>query len=181
MCGLGAVLGTVVSAQTPQDPGVFHSGTRLVEVDAIVRGPQPPRLPGFLSFLNHALDTGPPFGPPGPLIQGLTKDDLVLFDEGQPQPISLFRAGSTSGPVAPLPPGEVSNRFDSRGRSLITGATALLIDYLNTNFKCTSYVRLGMTTLLRSLGSSDTRVALYSLGGNLPHAARLRRRFQRIC
>lgn len=156
----------VAVVSPPQSSSVFHSGTRLVEVEVIVRGPQPPRPPGFLSFLKSALDSGAPFGPPGPLIQGLTRDDFLLFDEGKTQPISLFRAGSSAGEPAPLPPGAVSNRFDSRGQPL-TGATVVLIDYLNTDFEMTDYERTGMTNLLRSIGASGQRVAIYSLGETL--------------
>jgi Ca-activated chloride channel homolog len=161
-----AVVPLVAVVTPPQGPAVFHSGTRLVEVEVVVRG-KPVRPPGLLEFLESALDSGPPFGPPGALTQGLTKDDFELFDEGKPQPISVFRAGP-SAPANPmtLPPGAISNRLDSRGRP-INGATVVLIDFLNTQFDYTGYERLGMTNLLRSLTETDSRVALYSLGESL--------------
>src|ERR1700733_11863812 len=56
-----------------QEPPIFHSGTRLVEVEVVVRG-KPVRPPGTKSFLTSLLDSGPPFGSPGPQVQGLTKD-----------------------------------------------------------------------------------------------------------
>lgn len=59
-------------AATPQDRPTFQAGTRLVEVDVVVRNRN------------------------GPVI-GLIKDDFTLLDEGKPQQISVFsvRAEST--------------------------------------------------------------------------------------
>ena len=165
--------GPVTHAElTPSpEPQIFHSGTRLVEVEVVVRN-QPVRPPGLGAFLAWTFDSGPPFGPPGTPLKGLTKDDFTLLDEGKPQSIAVFRAGAASGsntgdakPMA-LPPGAVSNRQDSRGQP-VNGATAVLIDFLNTDFGCLSYERLGMTNLLRSFAETDSRVALYTLGESL--------------
>jgi len=91
----------------------------------------------------------------------------TLTYQGKPQQIAVFRAGASSGdkPIA-LPPGAVSNRLDSRGQP-VNGATVVLIDFLNTDFGCLGYERLGMTRLLRSFAETDSRIALYTLGGNL--------------
>jgi VWFA-related protein len=96
----------------------------------------------------------------------LAKDDFALFDEGRPQPIGIFRVGSSSqGEAIPIPAGAVSNRTDSRGQAL-NGATVVLLDQLNTGFDLKGYERTQTVKLLRSLAASD-RVALYALGRNL--------------
>ncbi len=157
----------LVAAQPPQEPTVFHSGTRLVEVEVVVRT-QPVRPPGAAEWFAWALDSGPPFGPPGNVLKGLTKDDFTLLDNGKPQQIDVFRTGSSSSDVKPMvvPPSAVSNRRDSRGQPL-DSATVVLIDLLNTEFDMTEYARLGIVKLLRSLGQGDGRVAVYTLGENL--------------
>jgi len=162
---------SVAAAQQPPDPAVFHSETRLVEVEVVVRD-QRVRPPGVEASLAYYLDSGPPFGPAGALVKSLTKDDFTLLDQGKPQSIAVFRTGSSlgakPGEVKPitLPPGAVSNRQDSRGQP-VNNATAVLMDFLNTGFDYTGYERVGLTNLLRSLAQADSRVALYTLGENL--------------
>jgi len=169
--GLLGVLPLAAAFQPAQEPTVFHSGTRLVEVEVIVRD-QPIRPPGVRASLAYFLDSGPPFGPPGALHKGLTKDDFTLLDQGQPQSIAIFRVGLTgagsSGGDKPvlLPPGAVSNRQDNRGHP-VNGASAVLVDFLNTRFGCRGYERQGLTKFLRSAAATDTRMALYTLGENL--------------
>jgi VWFA-related protein len=145
-----------------QQPGgpVFHSGARLVEVDVVVRDGNGP---------------GPrPFGPPGAIHRGLTKDDFVLLDDGKPQPIAVFReraagvpdvlGAGDAQPIASLP-GAVSNRLDADGQPL-NGATAVLIDQLNTKFDLKGYERAGVVKLLGSLVKTD-HIALYSMGAKI--------------
>jgi VWFA-related protein len=169
--GILGVLPLVAAPQPSQEPAVFHSGTRLVEVEVVVRNP-PVRPPGVGEWFKWAFDSGPPFGPPGDALKGLTRDDFTLLDDGEPQQIAVFRAGASNdaksidAKLTVLPPGAVSNRQDSRGRP-VNGATAVLIDFLNTDFGCLGYERLGVTKLLRSLTETDSRIALYTLGENL--------------
>jgi len=153
-------------AQNPPEPAVFHSETRLVEVEVVVRD-QRVRPPGLEASLAYYLDSGPPFGPAGTLVKSLTKDDFTLLDQGKPQSIAVFRTGAI-GEVKPitLPPGPVSNRQDSRGQP-VNNATAVLVDFLNTGFDYTGYQRVGLTNLLRSLAQIDSNIALYTLGENL--------------
>ncbi len=153
-------------AAAPQPSAIFHSGTRLVEVEVVVRGKRV-RPPGMGEALKWIFDSGPPYGPPGPPLPGLTKDDFSLFDEGKQQQIAVF-SSRRAGDNAPtqLPAGAISNRMDSRGQP-INGATVVLLDSLNTDFDLTGYAALGMKNLMRSLGSIQGRVALYSLGENL--------------
>jgi len=161
----------LAAAQQSSEPAVFHSETRLVEVEVVVRD-QRVRPPGLEASLGYYLDSGPPFGPAGALVKSLTKDDFTLLDQGKPQSIAVFRTGSSlgakPGEVKPLtrPPGAVSNSLDDRGRP-VNNATAVLMDFLNTGFDYTGYERVGLTNLLRTLAQADSRVALYTLGENL--------------
>ena len=168
ICSL-TLLALAASAQEP--PAVFQSGTRLVEVEVVVRGKHV-REPGAKAFFRDLLDTGPPFGPPGPPLQGLGKDDFQLFDNNKLQPIAFVHGGPSASSAAPaLPPGVVSNRIDSYGHS-VNNATVILIDQLNTSPDLLAYERKGVSNLLRSLSASsssanDDRVALYTMGRNL--------------
>ncbi len=132
---------------TPQ-PATFHAGTRLVQVEVVVRS----KSTGFSS---------------GHPVTGLTRDDFTVLDEGKPQRIDVFRAGQASSQTvtAALPPGAVSNRVNRRGESL-PSATVVLFDQLNTRFGLKAYESKGVLQLLHSLGPQD-RAAIYSLGNNL--------------
>src|SRR5579863_7962264 len=115
---LGVLPLAAASLQQIQEPAVFRSGTRLVEVEVVVRN-QPVRPPGWGASLKYIFDTGPPFGPPGAAVKSLTRDDFTLLDQGKPQPIAVFGAGpSADTKPSALPPGAVSNRMDSRGQPL---------------------------------------------------------------
>jgi VWFA-related protein len=143
----------------PETGAVFRSGTRLVEVEVVVREK---KSPGPVPLFAGTI-----FGSPGPVVQSLRKEDFTFLDEGQVQPIAVFHAGPSSIDSNPMviPPGAVSNRTDSRGRPL-NGVTVVLIDQLNTHFDLKGYEHLGVTKLLRSLTAAD-RVALYTLGRDL--------------
>jgi VWFA-related protein len=139
---LMAVLGaTLTPAQEPQ---VFRAGTRLVEVEVVVRDKNGP-------------------------VKNLTRDDFAVLDQGKPQAIAIFRNSATTRQAisssAPLPAGTVSNRQDSRGRPL-DGATVVLLDQLNTKIDYKAYERKQMVKFLRALSETD-RIALYSLGKDL--------------
>lgn len=153
----------------PEAPAVFHSGTRLVEVEVVVRD-QPVREPGAVGFFKDLLDTGPPFGPPGALVKGLSKDDFTLFDNGKPQPIAVFNSRRAFDrrvdKPAVLPPGVVSSRQDQFGQPL-DSATLVFLDLLNINFDLKDYARLGLKSLLGSLTTADSRLAVYTLGDSL--------------
>ena len=126
----------------------FHAGTRLVEVEVVVRG----KRAGFTA---------------GSPVTGLTGDDFTVLDQGKPQRIDVFRASTANAetPAAPLAPGAVSNRVNRIGETL-PNATAVLFDPLNTSFDLKAYASKGMLELIRGLGPRD-RVAIYALGRNL--------------
>ncbi len=162
LCGLPLLLSPLQIRA--QEQSVFRVGTRLVEVDVVVRN-----------------KSGP--------VTGLTKDDFTVFDckdadrdsrdplglntscKGKRQPIQVFRAaGSTASPQPPatataLPPGTVSNRATGVGEA-VTSATVVLFDQLNTSFDHKEYERGQVVKFLQSLRDSD-RVAVYSLGKDL--------------
>lgn len=155
-----------------QPPAVFHAGTRLVEIDVVVRD-------------AHGYVTG------------LAKDDFTLWDckasqrspymdqahrlapcKDKRQAIDLFRevssarvkpgAGPGTAPAAagpPLPPGAVTNRIYADGERLTNG-TAVIIDQLNTPFELKGYERKTVAQFLKSLNGTN-RIAVYSLGSNL--------------
>lgn len=166
LCGLIIPLAAAFAQATDQPPAVFHSGTRLVQVEVTVRGKHV-TPPGVSGFLKDLFDTGPPFGPPGPPLQGLTKDDFKLFDNDKPEPIAFVRGGPADATAAaPLPPGAVSNRIDNSGKPANT-ATVILVDQLNTSPDLIAYERVGLSEMLRSLSAADNHVALYTMGRNL--------------
>jgi VWFA-related protein len=150
------------SAAAQEPPALFRAGTRLVEVDVVVRDRN-----------GH--------------VRGLTKDDFTLFDckasersvprpfspcKGKRQPLDVFREidtpaspGVTAAPAISLAPGVFSNRVYSDGKPLAS-ATVVIFDQLNTPFDLKGYERLGVVKFLRSAGA-QSRIALYSLGGDL--------------
>jgi VWFA-related protein len=129
--------------QTPNNqPATFHAGTRLVEVEVVVRDKRGP-------------------------VTGLTRDAFRLLDQGKPQRIDVFRAGQQEDRARPIPlaPGAVSNRRNSLGESL-PSATVLLFDQLNTRLDYKAYESKAILKLIRSLTAED-RVAIYALGRDL--------------
>jgi VWFA-related protein len=150
LCGLACFVSSGAAAFQTPDPqtATFHAGTRLVEVEVVVRG----KRVGFTA---------------GHPVKGLTKDDFMVFDQGKPQRIDVFRAGTTStnGRVAPLAQGAASNRLNRLGEAM-PNATVVLFDSLNTRFDLKAYASKGMLELIRGLGPRD-RVAIYTLGRNL--------------
>src|ERR1700733_1957948 len=88
-----AALYLVPLLASAQDQPVIRVGTRLVEVDVVVRDKKGP-------------------------VADLIKDDFSLFDQGKPQRIAVFNltAGrNLQDKPEPLPPGAVSNRLNNRG------------------------------------------------------------------
>ncbi len=137
-----ALVCLALSAAAQNQP-TFHTGTRLVEVDVIVRNGKGP-------------------------VDGLKKEDFTILDQGKPEQIALFSvtAGrSLMEPAAPLPPGTVSNRLNSRGETPAS-ATILLIDRLNTPINDQVYANRKVLKFLQEHGDRD-RLGIYTLGSSL--------------
>lgn len=115
---VGPVIGATshrASAQVPaQTSATFSVGTKLVEVAVVARDKRGPAL-------------------------GLLKDDFTLLDSGKPQDIAFFSvrafrslaAARTLSTSAPLPPGVVSNRPNTKQDAPAT-KTVLLLDRVFT-------------------------------------------------
>jgi len=125
-----------ISAFAQAQP-VFHAGTRLVQVDVVVRN-----------------KSGP--------VAGLKKEDFTLFDEGSPQQISVFSVITkhSNKHATPLSAGTVSNRLNRLGEEPAS-ATVLLIDRLNTPIDTQPYANRRSFGLSRrtaaAKGSASTR------------------------
>ena len=143
-CGAACLVAQSPTAFHLPDPpsATFHAGTRLVEIEVVVRGKHGP-------------------------VAGLTRDNFTVLDQGKPQRIDVFRAGqtSTAAPAVPLAAGAVSNRVNRLGEAL-PNATVVLFDQLNTRLDLKAYESDGMLKLIRGLGPRD-RAAIYALGRNL--------------
>ena len=128
---------------------IFHSGTRLVEIEVVVRDRNGP-------------------------VKGLTREDFTLLDAGKRQQIAVFNsdnAGSSVGAASigaggsPLPASVYSNRTDRAGHPM-RGATVLLLDQLNTSFDNQGYSRSQVLKFLAS-SQANEQIAIYLLGKNL--------------
>jgi VWFA-related protein len=138
--------------QTAPPTTVFKATTRLVTIDVVVQ--------------DHK----------GQPVQGLTKDDFELLEDGEPQKISVFSVEGNSaspGPGAPpigapaatLPLQTVANPPASPPAAPAT-ATVILLDGLNTSVEDLAMARNQVAKFIRQMEPQD-RVALYTLGANL--------------
>lgn len=148
MIRLAAVIFLVAGAAAAQTPdpqaATFKAGTRLVEVEVVVRNSKGP-------------------------VTGLTKDDFTIVDEGRPQRIDVFHAGpaNTVSSTMPQPAGSVSNRGGSDGESAPGAAyTAVLYDQLNTRIDLKDYERKALIKFVRGMRPGE-HVAIYVLGRDL--------------
>lgn len=153
VAGIAAVLILIVDATSAQSPPpvappvtTIKVSTRLVTVDVVARD-----------------DNGQP-------VQGLTKDDFEVRDDGKPQTVSVFSvegqgAPAMGEPLVPLPPGTFTNR-PARASDFPDSATVILLDGLNTSPPDLAMARGEVAKFLRQLQPQD-RVALYSMGRGL--------------
>lgn len=129
----------LAAAQEPDQP-VFRVGTRLVQLDVVVR--------------NQA----------GP-VRGLTREDFQVFDNGRLQQIAVFSVRETppDGPrLTRLPAGAVTNRPFPAGADPVS-ATVILLDRQNTNPEDQGYAREQALKYLEKAGRREL-IAIYSLG-----------------
>jgi VWFA-related protein len=127
-------------------PPVIRVGTRLVEVEVVVRDRDGP-------------------------VAGLKKEDFTLRDQGEKQEITLTSSNASTSVSSRkseskvLPAGAVSNRTDPSGQP-IAGVTVLLLDQLNTFFEKQGYARSELSKFLKSTPENE-RVGIYLLGKEL--------------
>lgn len=114
--------------------------TRLVEVNAIVR--------------DHK----------GP-VEGLTKADFTILDNGKPRKIAVFSANSThTQQKAPVQlPANVFTNIPEERRDPVSSATVVLVDTLHTQVFNQPYARDQFVKFLNQIKPED-RVAVYALG-----------------
>ena len=129
----------IVSGQTQP---AFRVTTRLVQVNVIVTD-----------------KTGP--------VEGLSKDDFVLYDNGKRQSIAVFephnrRVEQAARPAQPLAPNEFTNQY-SRSGADTANAVLIVWDMLNTPFVDQMWARQGVLKSLAVIRPGD-QVGIYILG-----------------
>lgn len=134
-------LSCALVAQESEAP-VFRTSTRLVQVDVVVKAKDAP-------------------------IEGLTKNDFELRDNGKLQKIDVFavREVTTAPPAPPLPKGVITNRPTARGPEPVA-ATVVLIDSQNTAPEDQGYARLQALKYLDKAQRNES-IAVYSLDTTL--------------
>src|SRR5579859_2968214 len=135
-------LGQKKPASIPSQ-GVLHVISQLVQVNVIVDDKH-----------DHPIPS-------------LTRDDFTIFDDGEPQKISVFKMEQSQPAAVPvkLPPGIFSN-MPERQTGASPAVTVILLDGLNTGWADQASARLSVIKYLKQLQPND-RVALYSLGRQL--------------
>ncbi len=134
-----ALFSNAASVRAAKDKGVIRVETRLIEVNVVARD-------------SH-----------GHPVEGLTKDDFRLYDNGKRVPLDVFSAISAKPQTAkPLPPNEYSNRLPGAPPSV----TVVLLDGLNTSFPDQNWARTQVVQFLEALKPRD-RVAIFLLGSHL--------------
>ncbi|MBZ5633397.1 MAG: VWA domain-containing protein [Acidobacteriia bacterium] len=143
-CLAGLTVAQTVAPGASQVQPTFRVGTRLVQLDVVVR-----------------TDKN--------VVRGLTKEDFTVQDKGKTQNIAVFSVTDKNAPPAkltPLPSNVASNRMNNRGETS-QSATVILFDRLNTADPADqATARTRILALLRSLKPSD-KVAFYSLYDNI--------------
>ncbi len=136
---------SISRAISPDDPQtVVRVSTRLVQMSVVVQ----------------KRDGSP--------VDGLTRDDFSIWDDGQAQKISVFSVQSNRtlpAALASLPLGTFTNRVGGRGE-VPGSATIVLLDGLNTHFEDQAYAKAQIIKFLKQIQPQD-RVALYTLTTNL--------------
>ncbi|HVY93472.1 MAG TPA: VWA domain-containing protein [Bryobacteraceae bacterium] len=120
---------------------VFHADTREVVVDVTVTDGK------------------------GAPVQGLTKDDFSITDEGKPRAISGFSTAPDFKPISGLPatplhlpePGHVGGRVTVVGHS-----TAIILDEVNSYFEDAAQARKNVLDVMAKV-PADERIALYAI------------------
>jgi len=128
----------------PQPDIVFHSTTRLVQVNVVA----------------HDKDGKP--------VADLKKEDFTITEKGKPQEIAFFSVESLDKlPAAPpkLPPHIFSNQLAQR-EGVPPSVTVILLDSLNTSFTDQNYARTAVIDFLLQVKPTD-HIAVYRLSNRL--------------
>ncbi|MEP7355520.1 MAG: VWA domain-containing protein, partial [Acidobacteriota bacterium] len=124
---------------TSEEAPIFHSVTRLVQVDVIVKGKDAP-------------------------IDGLTQSDFELKDNGKLQKIAVFserKAGAIPPQTIPIPAGVIMNRPVQTGPDPVT-TTIILMDWLNTPWPDSAFARLQALKYLDQTTRNES-IAVYGM------------------
>jgi VWFA-related protein len=141
------VFGFGVALLSAQQGPTFRTVTKLVEVTVTV------------------LDKD------GKAAAGLKADDFMLFDDGEPRPVELFRfdggrpEASTGAAAAVSPPGMFTNRLSATDNTL-RNVTALVLDTINTPPEQNTIARAQVMQYLRTL-APQTVIAVFLMGRQL--------------
>jgi VWFA-related protein len=140
-CFYALLCASLLHGQDPASP-TFRVGTRLVQVDVVVRDSKGS-------------------------VRGLTKSDFTLFDNGKPQAIAVFAMRVESETKAPpvLQPGVVANQPMRSGTEPVS-ATVILFDAMNTDVDDQAYARLQALKYLEH-ASRNEQIAVFSLNKTL--------------
>jgi VWFA-related protein len=147
-CALAVAAGRAAGSAQQTTP-TFPSGVELITIDAVV------------------LDRN------GVPVAGLTRDDFVVSEDGQPQPIVSFEAfttGDTGAPPPPPPLGVASNEAlpPSPGRGF-----ALVLDDMGMSVREAADVRRAVATFLERSVTEGDEVTITTVSGDAWWTARL--------
>jgi VWFA-related protein len=96
-------------------------------------------------------------------IQGLTKDDFSITDEGKPRTITSFAVASAFAPISGMPtPLHVASLVDAAGAPVVGHSTAIILDEVNSYFEDAAQARRMVTTVMAK-APADERIALYAI------------------
>jgi VWFA-related protein len=145
IAGIATVFTTWLRAQDPPTP-TFRAGTTLIEFTLVARDSQ------------------------GNPIADLTKDDIVVTENGQPREVEFFRFDGAPPQPSPnvLPPGHYTNRFETSPNAA-RHITAVLVDGMNMPPVANTFQFTQATTRNQIMAYLDglpphTRVGLFRLG-----------------
>jgi len=138
------LISAIASAQTTQPAPQIRVATRLIQVNVIVSDKR------------------------GNPVAGLTRDDFVLLDQGEPQKVAFFSEETdhpSQPPAVPAAPNIFSNNSQVRPGASVS-ATVILLDSLNTGFLDMGFARERVIKFLQQVHPED-RIALYALSDKL--------------
>jgi VWFA-related protein len=140
---LAALASTLSSAAQDNRSAVIRTTTRVVNVNLVVTDQQ------------------------GDPLKDLTKDEILVLDDGQPQTIAFFSAvdnETLSPPIPSLPANIFTNHPEGNVR--IASATIVLFDLLNSRWTSQGIGLASLRKFLRQVHPQD-HIGLYTLGDEM--------------